>query len=92
MKLTKKQYAARHAELTRTLAEVNTALANMQAKYDAGEIEMPISEEIGAHWNRLHDAEWDLQQSQRALDREWERRNWTSHDWQQWDLVTSNID
>lgn len=76
----------------RALAEVETALANLNQKLEAGEIALPISEEIGEHWNRLRDAKNDLQQSQRALDREWERRNWNSQDWYQWELVTSNVD
>lgn len=92
MKMTKKTYYAKANAVSQKIEQVQAELQEMSRKCDAGEFELPLSDEICTKWNRLHDRKTDLEMDLEALHREYRTRNWTSYDWQQWNLVASNID
>jgi len=84
MKLTRKEYTKQYDRLLRELDTVETAMGDIQA--------LPTGHERWDYWNGLHDKAADLKTAIKDLAHQWDTRNWTSQDWQQWDLVTSNID
>lgn len=88
--MTRKQYNAAREKLQDKLTDIELTLAWWDAEYELGTL--AITPELGEEWNRMHDQQRDTEQELAALDREWSRRNWTSQDWYQWELVTSNID
>jgi len=43
-------------------------------------------------FNNVYDLQHDVEQEQHFLDQEWNRRNWTGQERNEWGLVSNNID
>ena len=86
---TKRQYLADIAANEAALAAVKAELEGYNTRVEAGE---KITEELSASWNAAHDAEWEIEQELRAIERRWMTRKWNAADWASHELVAANID
>lgn len=89
-KMTKRKYEQEKQSILNQIETCKNELATLDKRYI--ENYSDITEEIGDYWNGLHDKLYDLEKELKFLEDRWDRRNWTHSDYQQWDLITSNID
>lgn len=90
-KITKRQYEAKKAALETRLLQLHLQEKDLNDRTIAAEI-VPVPQRFIDEFDRITDEEWEIKQALRDLEMTWNTRNWTYNDWQQWDLVTANID
>lgn len=90
-KITKSQYTKRMNALLakKALAESEVEIMCQLFENHSGDA---ISLELTDWANGFHDAVWNIDQEIKALDFEWNTRNFTGSDWNSYELVASNID
>ena len=84
-KLTKKQYTKAMEILENQLKSVNEMLEL------ADKTEGAIFSDID-QWNEYHDRAYDIEKEMKDLDEMWNRRNWTTSDYNLHSLIAQNID
>jgi hypothetical protein len=89
-KLTKRQYEKEMMLLRSRLKWIGAKLAEMDAQLEAGSL--AITAELSDYWNGLHDEQREIEEEIRQLEADFRRRDWTSYDWQQYEMICNNID
>jgi len=94
--MTKRQYEIRLAELNfkhdMLLTEWQAGSERIDRFMEEEAEERENALKLGEWCNQLDSAAWETEQEIRALDFEWDTRDWTSSDWYQWELVNNNCD
>lgn len=86
---TKRQYLADLAANHISAADLRIEMESYQNRMEAGET---LTADMSDEWNNAYDAEWELSEERRDIERRWNRRHWTGADYATHDLIAANID
>ena len=92
-RITKREYNDRMNNLKDSLQIVTDMLEHLQQKYSNNiqQYELDYSE-APEYWNNMHDLQYKIEEDINALESEWNTRDWTQQEWNEWELVSMNID
>ncbi len=85
-KITKKEYQERQKVLLEAIDEQKEIQKQIEKMFNDDDYS------LGDKWNDAEDKIYDLEKELNFLDDEWDTRNWTGQDWNEWDLISNNID
>lgn len=89
-KITKKEYLKQQEEIITKINNLEELLKSLPLETEG--LPQNIINHIGDTWNAAYDTIHELKGELHFLDQKWDRRNWTQQDYNEWELVSNNID
>lgn len=82
-----KRYNKMRADIEARLSAVKTQLELLKAMPDDEKKAIP-----SGYWNALHGQRYDLERELDRMEISWMQRNWGWREWQENELIISNVD
>jgi DNA repair exonuclease SbcCD ATPase subunit len=89
-KITKNEYQAKKMEIETKIIKLENLLKSLPLETEG--IPQHIVNLIGDTWNATHDEIEELENELQFLDQQWNRRDWTQQEYNEWELISDNID